>query len=309
MAEVVALSNRVTVLRDGQVECTVATVDVTADDLVGAMVGSKLAALRARPQPSAGEPAVSFRAVTGGPVRDLDLDVAFGEIVGLAGVDGSGRSEATYLLGGAVPWESGQVELDGVVHTRLVGHRTRAMGIVFVGSDRRRESAVPTMTARENVTLGGLDDCGRSWWVSRRLERRAATAWMRRLTVNPPLPERTFGQFSGGNQQKIVLARALRSHPKLLVVDQPVHGVDVGAKAAIFEQLSLAAASGVSIVVASSDAEDLVAICSRVLVMERGRVANRLVGDAITVDAIERSTLGQHATASSAGQGERVQGG
>lgn len=293
MVEVLSLSDRVTVLRDGRVEQTRATAAVTGDDLVTSMVGAKLASLHVRPTPAPGPPLVRFRGVSGGPVRHLDLDVLGGEIVGLAGVDGSGRSEATYLLGGAVPWATGQLELDGAVHTRLAAHGARAAGVVFIGSDRARQSTIPSLSARENVTLGGLEECGRTWWVSRRAERRDATGWLERLGVSPPLPERLLGQFSGGNQQKIVLARAMRSKPKLLIVDQPVQGVDVGAKAAIFEQLLAAAADGLAIVVASSDAEDLAAICSRVVVLERGHVAEELVGDAITIEAIERSNLGR----------------
>jgi ribose transport system ATP-binding protein len=146
--------------------------------------------------------------------------------------------------------------------------------MAYVPGDRHRQGAVMTMTARENVTLPRMRPLRRALgWVDRGAERSEVQSWFERVKVRPPDPERTLALFSGGNQQKVVLAKWLRNQPKVLLMDEPTQGVDVGAKAGIFELIAGAAAAGAGVLISSSDAKELALICDRVLVMHDGELA------------------------------------
>jgi ribose transport system ATP-binding protein len=221
-----------------------------------------------------------------GTASDVSFDVRAGEIVGIAGIVGSGREDVAYLVGGARAPVRGVVELPGRLRSPYGPRDALKAGVVFVASDRETESAVLTLTSRENLTMPRLDARGPLRWIDLGRERAASYAWLDRLGVQPPEPERTLATLSGGNQQKVVLARALRCAPRVLVLDEPVQGVDVGAKASIFTQLKDAARSSIAVLVTSSDPEDLVAVCDRVLVMRRGTIRAQLSREEISVPRI-----------------------
>lgn len=164
------------------------------------------------------------------------------------------------------------------------------VGMALVPADRKRHGCIPTHTVRDNISLPRLGPFGR-WWLSASAERADAQRWVDRVGLRPPDPERVVLTLSGGNQQKAVLARWLRTDPSVLVLDEPTQGVDVGAKAAIYELLADAARRGVAIVVCSSDAEELAHICDRVLVLRAGHIATELTAGALTTDRIVQETL------------------
>jgi ribose transport system ATP-binding protein len=165
-----------------------------------------------------------------------------------------------------------------------------AAGIGYLPADRRLHSATPTMTLAENVTLPALPSPSLRW-LSLRAENRDVRTWLKRLEVNPPLPDRPFSTLSGGNQQKTVLARWLRRGSRVLLLDEPTQGVDVGGKQAIYNALGQAAREGAALLITSSDAEELAEVCSIVLVMRDGRIAARLSGPHLTTDAIVSASL------------------
>jgi ribose transport system ATP-binding protein len=214
------------------------------------------------------------------------FEVGEGEIVGIAGLMGSGREELASLCGGSLTATGGSVEIAGQEIRSMTPRKALASGIAYVAADRKNLSAIPSMTARENITLPRIRASRISSWLHLGSERRDAGEWMRRTNVQPLRTERAVATFSGGNQQKIVLARALRLQPKLLVIDQPVQGVDVGNKALIFKLLVDRSAEGMGIIAASSDPEDLAAICHRVLIIRQGRVVRVLSGDEVTAARI-----------------------
>lgn len=296
--EIFAIGDRVTVLRDG---VRVGTWDVDAidqDGLVRSMIGDE----KLRPphdqtvDRTGGEVALAVTGLNGTVVDGVDLRVRRGEVVGIAGLTGSGREELLPLIFGVAP-RSGDVRVDG----RSVPARPRrAMraGLALVPADRRGEGAILEMAVRENFALTDLSRFAtRFGYLSRGRELREVTEWIRRLDVRPPLPEALFGALSGGNQQKVVLAKWLRRQPAVLLLDEPSQGVDVGAKAVIHALAREVAADGACVVIASSDDSELCDTCDRVLVMRDGRIVAEVAGSRLTTEELSRLQLGLAATA------------
>ena len=291
--EVLAIADEVTVLKDGAVVAHEQAAALDHDRLLKLIVGRELQVLEhARPAAS-GEVAMAVAGLTAETCAGVSFEVRRGEILGVAGLIGSGRSELPHLLGGARPWSGGTVEMAGAELSRLTPAAALRAGVVLVPGDRQRESTLPQLSLRENVTLPRVPCSGPLRWIANRQERREAKSWMERTGVVPNEPERLLATLSGGNQQKAVLARALRCEPRVLVLDEPVQGVDVGARAAIFQLLLEAAAAGTAIVVASSEPEDLVALCDRILVMQRGRIVSTLAGGGMSADRVVEQTLAE----------------
>jgi ribose transport system ATP-binding protein len=166
-----------------------------------------------------------------------------------------------------------------------------AHGLGFVPAERRRDALLTTATLRENLTIADIGSISRRRRLSRSLERKDVQKWMDTLDVRPRMQERTIEQFSGGNQQKAVIGRLLRTDPRVLVLDEPTQGVDVGAKATIHDLVVGAASAGTAVVVCSSDVEELVQVSTRVLVLRRGHVGAELTGSDLTVERIEEEQL------------------
>jgi ribose transport system ATP-binding protein len=289
--DVLSLADEISVLRDGKLVGTKRTDELDHDSLVRMIVGRRIDDLYPPQGQAVGDVALRASSLTGNSLENFSLDVRRGEIVGIAGLAGSGREELPYLLTGAQPWSSGSVEIRGKQMSSLSPSTALRSGIVLVAADRATQSAIPTMTTRENITLPRIDARGPARWIGLRRERRAAAEWMRRSDVRPVDPERPFAAFSGGNQQKAVLARAMRCEPSVLVLDEPVQGVDVGSRIAIFQQLLDAVGAGMAVIVSSTEAEDLAGLCDRVLVLRAGYVVAELQGPSLSVDSVVERSL------------------
>ena len=291
--EVMALADRVVVLRDGRVVADSPVAELDHSELVRLIVGAALAERAARAACETGDCALSVRGLEGGMVRDLDLDVRAGEVVGVAGILGSGREHVGALLFGA------QIRIRGDVEVRGVGLRAGdprssiTAGVAYVPGDRHAEGAVMPMRVRENLTLPDLLRLRRRFGrLDGSAERREVAGWIERVGLRPAEPERPLELFSGGNQQKVVLAKWLRNDPRVLLLDEPTQGVDVGAKAAIYNLVSDAAARGAGVLMASSDTAELAAVCDRVVVMRDGRAAAEVRGGDLTEERLVIESLG-----------------
>lgn len=294
--EVVELADSVVVLRDGQ---------VVADERRGAFDQRRLAQLIAGAEDGAdveiarhnagGDVVLRVSELSNDFLHGVDLEVRGGEIVGVTGLLGSGIEQLCSTIFGAVP-AGGAVLVDGVSLGRSPRASVRA-GVGFAPGDRRRLGAVLVMNARENLTLPRLASVrGRLGQIRRRSERTDAGAWMQAVDVRPAAStERPFALFSGGNQQKIVIAKWVRNEPKVLLLEEPTQGVDVAAQAGIHRLIARVASQGTAVLVASTDAKELASLCHRVLVLDRGTVAAVLDGDRLTESAIVRTTLNPHA--------------
>jgi ABC-type sugar transport system ATPase subunit len=233
--------------------------------------------------------------VSGRYVRRLSLEVGAGEIVGIAGLLGSGREEVPYIVAG--------VETLGVSGEFTVGDqdvddlsltRARELGIVMVPADRLREGVVAEFSTAENVCIGALSSLQTGGLLRPSLERSFATRWLAAVHADPDYAPRPIATLSGGNQQKAMLARALCVAPRLLVLSEPTAGVDIGARHVIYDELRSRADEGLAVLMASSDVEDLLACCDRVIVLRDGVIAGEFEGARMTKTAIAQAIEGVH---------------
>jgi len=293
--EVLQLADRVTVLRDGRRITTREVAGLTHEALAELMLGRQLfaeAPAHTRHVDAASDhtPVLSARRIAGRELAPLDLDVAAGEVVGVAGLTGSGRDELAGLLSGRLD-RSGDVYVDGRIVASGDPRVAIGVGLCCVPADRANDALMLLATMRENLTLADLAPFWARGRLSTRAERGDTSVWVERLDIRPPTPEAIIGELSGGNQQKTVLARWLRVSPRVLVLDEPTQGVDVGSKADIHRLVDEAAGRGAATVVCSSDSAELERLCSEVIVLQRGRVLARLTGDDINEERIEEIQL------------------
>jgi ribose transport system ATP-binding protein len=283
LEEIEEIADRITVLREGRVVGAGPRAEFDNARLVSLIVGSHAgevvpgSAREATREHAEGEDLLDFQAVTAGELREADFTVRTGEIVGVAGLAGSGVHDIPGVLLGRVPVEAGHVVVAGRVVDDPDPSKLRPLGAAVLPSPRHLKG-IPDLTIRENLTLADLRPLTRGWSLDLRRERREVAELVERFDVKPREPEKPLVELSGGNQQKIAVAKWLRIEPDLLVLDEPTQGVDVGAKAEILDLVASAAADGLAVVLCSSDLDDLEAVCSRVLVVRAGRIATELTG-------------------------------
>jgi ribose transport system ATP-binding protein len=288
--EVFAIAQRITILRDGRRVGTWATSEIDEDQLIERMTGGVALKARKTAAGALGLPRLEVSDVGGDALQSLSFTVRAGEVVGIAGLTGSGRDELLPLLFGDVP-RRGRVAVDGADVPAADPGAAKDAGLALVPADRHRQGGILLMTLRENVTLTDLGRHTRRGRLSHASEHAEVEDWLTRLEVRPPVAEAALDSLSGGNQQKVVLAKWLRTNPKVLLLDEPTQGVDVGAKASIHALVRRAADEGAAVVIASSDDEEIDDTCDRVLVVRDGRLAGELVGDEVSLEALGRLQL------------------
>jgi ribose transport system ATP-binding protein len=289
--EIFTIGDRVTILRDGRLVGTWDVDDVDQDRLVSLMVGGEeLRPSHARTFDGSEDVALQVRQLRGVEVDNVDFDARRGEVVGIAGLTGSGREEILPLLFGALS-RGGTVSVDGAA-VAPGPHAAMAAGLALVPADRRGQGAIVGLSVRENCTLTDVArHRGRAGRLDRAGERAEVGHWIEQLDVRPPRPEAVFGTLSGGNQQKVVLAKWLRRKPRVLLLDEPTQGVDVHVKATIHDLARKVAADGAVVVIASSEDAELCDTCDRVLVMRDGAVVAEVEGDRLTPEELGRLQL------------------
>ena len=271
--EVLSVADRITVLRDGELVITGDAADQTPGSLVRHMVGRELEVLYPEPAPVPADAPVrlSARGLHGGIVSDVDLEVRAGEVLGIAGLVGSGRTETLRLLFGADPAEAGVVSVDGQELTRLTPRRAMDAGIALVPESRKEQGLVMVRSVRENIALASLGSRRAGPFVRVAAERSAVAEVSRSVDVRAARSDAAIETLSGGNQQKALFAKWLSRSPKILLIDEPTRGVDVAAKSQIHHLITELAADGMAVVCVSSEIEELLALSHRVLVLRHGR--------------------------------------
>jgi len=293
LAEVARIADTVTVLKDGRVVVTRPATGLDEDEIVPLMVGRRVDQLfPQRPEPG-GEVLLEANdlATADGAVRVDRFAVRAGEIVGIAGLEGSGRAALARMIASVEPGARGRVALSGGELRRPSPPRAIRRGLGFVPPDRRRQGIVPTFSVGRSITLSSLWSLAPWGVVPPRTERSAAERFIARFaikTVGASAPIRTL---SGGNQQKVVLSRALCAGTKVLVCDEPTAGIDIGARGEIYQALSALAHDGVGVVVSSSDMLELLGLCHRIAVMREGRLAAELASSDASEEALMRALL------------------
>jgi ribose transport system ATP-binding protein len=292
--EVLEITDRITVLRDGKVAGTVITSETDETRLVEMIIGRTLHKLTAGAHGSGDQQAhVSIRELTGGALKDISLDLTSREIVGLTGLVGSGFEDFPYLVFGARPAQEGQLVLSGQLHDlrTMQPHRAISLGIALLPADRLQDGSIPTLSVADNISMQVMDDYSTLTKLNRLRLRQASRSLMRTFDVRPLEPRATFESLSGGNQQKVVLAKWIRTGPKLLLLHEPTVGVDVGARQQIFKLIRDAANSGTAVICCSSDYEQLADLCDRVLIISGGRIVRQLQGTELTKERIAEQCL------------------
>ena len=298
--EVFELSDSVTVLRDGKLVTTVPVKGLTEDALIELVIGRPLESVEHDVRTVEREKVLlEVKDVGTADVLDsVSFQVHAGEIVGVAGITGSGRDELAPAIFGGMD-RHGVVTVDGATIPRQRPDLSVAAGVGLVPAQRHANAAFMASSLRENITVTKPGVHFKNLLLRKRPEKADVDVWLERLDVRPRNSEFAMSDLSGGNQQKVVMCRWLRMSPKVLILDEPTQGVDVGAKADIHRLVDEAAAEGTAVVVVSTDHEELVRLCHRVLVVRRGRVAEELGSEGLSPDAITAVTIGrdQHAVA------------
>ncbi|MFF5218419.1 sugar ABC transporter ATP-binding protein [Micromonospora sp. NPDC000442] len=298
MPEVFALSQHIHVLRDGRHVAQWPTAEVTPDQVVAAMVGRELAGEFGRHEPAvpatAATPRLRLRGVSGAGYTAVDLDLAPGEVVGVAGLPDSGRIELLRGIFGADPVDDGELALDGKPFVARSPRDAIDAQVAYLPGERRQQGILPTMSVADNVNALTLRR--RQWFglLRRRALRGDAQARSRELRVKTATVTQGITQLSGGNQQKALLARWLSIDPRLMLLDEPTRGVDVGAKAEIYRLFRTLTEDGVAILVSSSDLPELLTVSDRIAVMAAGRVVGVIPAAEATEEKVMALATGAH---------------
>jgi rhamnose transport system ATP-binding protein len=293
LEEIFALCDTVTVLRDGEVTFDGATEGLGADGLIRRMVGRDLGQLFPKLAAEIGEPVLRVSRLTReGVFADVSFEVRQGEIVALAGLVGSGRSEVARAIFGIDRPDAGHVEVGR--RPLRPGSPTAAMraGVGLVPEDRRQQGLVMELSTERNVGLTRLGALSRVGVIGRGAERRLAASWAERLQIKLQSLGDPVGFLSGGNQQKVVLAKWLATDPKVLIVDEPTRGIDVGTKAEVHRLLSELATQGVAVLMISSELPEVLGMADRILVLFEGRVMREFPRAEATEDALMHAATG-----------------
>jgi ribose transport system ATP-binding protein len=303
--ELYQICDTVTILRDGKLVHTGKLADLERIKLVSLMLGRDMAEVRR-------EGATAFSGAATGdtdapPVlrvrklnsrhklHDVSFDVRPGEVVGLGGLLGAGRSETIKAIGGAYHLDSGDIQVDGKDLKKPTPVRAVEFGIAVQPEDRKAEGIVPGLSVRENIALAVLPRVSRFGFVSDSKVNEIVDRYIKRLRIKASSPDQAVGDLSGGNQQKVLLARLLATDPKVLLLDEPTRGIDVGAKAEVQSLIDELASEGLGVVLVSSDAEELVEGSGRVVVLRDGVVVGTLTGDQVTTEDL-MATIATEAT-------------
>ncbi|MFE2092517.1 sugar ABC transporter ATP-binding protein [Streptomyces sp. NPDC059460] len=276
MKEIFQLADRVAVLRDGTVAGVLDAARTTEEEVVRLMVGRDLSSLFVRQDVARDEVVLDLKDVTTDDVSGISLQVRAGEVVALAGLIGAGRSELARAIAGDLPIRSGGISMNGrKVQLRGPRDAIRA-GIGLAPEERKAQALFLQRSIRDNTSLVSLTGLRRLRFVRRRQERAMAQEYTDRLRVRTPSIEHEIGKLSGGNQQKVVLARWLAGKPRLLILDEPTRGIDIGAKAEIYQIIADLARDGVALLVISSELPEVLGLADRIAVMQNGRITGVL---------------------------------
>jgi ribose transport system ATP-binding protein len=281
LEEIREIADICTVLRDGRSVATGGIADTTNDQLVAHMVGRPVENLfPSRTRHEAGETVLSVTRLQASPaVRSASFELRRGEVLGIAGLMGSGRTEMVRAIFGLDPITSGEVAVSAgaraptptALRSRTLGARLAA-GIGYLSEDRKGEGLALTMSLSDNITLTNFEACATRGWIRLDQQREQATRWMRALGVRARAADQPAVTLSGGNQQKVALARLLHQQCDILLLDEPTRGIDIGSKAQIYEVIARAADEGKAVLVISSYLPELFGLCDRLAVMSRGRL-------------------------------------
>lgn len=295
MEEVFEIADRVTVFRDGRHISTRPITEVTHDGVIRDMVGRELEAFFARDNHRRGDLLLSVRGLEkAGVFSDITFDLYHGEVLGFAGLVGARRTDVGLALFGIEPADAGEILLDGQPRSIRSPEHALKLGIAYVTEDRRQLGLTLPMSIAANISLPALSNyLTGAGLVRRRAEQATAEEYRQRLTIRTPSVWQEAGKLSGGNQQKVVLSKWLNTNPRLLILDEPTRGIDVGARAEVHHIINELASQGLGIILISSDLPEVLAMSDRILVMREGRQMGIFSREEATQEVVMKAAMGQ----------------
>lgn len=291
--EILKLADRVVVLRDGELVADAPVSNLREQDIVQLMVGRELTDVFQRHRTAVDRVVLKVEDLRSEWHRGVCFEVHAGEVVGFAGLVGAGRTELARILFGASRRDSGVVWIDDREIESRSPRQAIAHGLGLVPEDRKREGLILQRSVLENMTVTILSKLTRFGFVQRRRERQVASEYVERLRVRTPSIDQQVGNLSGGNQQKVVLARWLMAKPKILILDEPTRGIDVGAKAEIYAVIDKLAMQGVAIILISSELLEILGLADRIYVMRNGTIAGEIPGPGSTQEQVLALTMAE----------------
>lgn len=293
MSEIFDLTDRITVMRDGAYIGTKVTTETDTDELIRMMVGRELGNYYVRTFNEPGDMALEVRHVNAGKrVRDCSFQLRKGEILGFYGLIGAGRSELMQAIMGLDHKDSGEIEIFGQRADNLSPLQSQARGLALVPENRKTQGLVLDNTVAFNTTLAVLDQFISHLRVDRKTERKIVEDGINSMNIKTPSITQRVGNLSGGNQQKVVLAKWLATNPKILILDEPTRGIDVGAKAEIYKIINELAAEGLAVIMISSELNEIINMCDRLVVMREGEITGVIDRQDFTQDLILKYAIG-----------------
>ncbi len=288
MKEIFQITDRLIIMRDGKYVDTLETANCTEKDIIRLMVGRDLGDIFNDLDRNSvlGDKILGLEHVTNNDVKDVSFEVRAGEIVGLAGLVGAGRTEAMRIVFGADAMKSGAIWLDGEYIQPRTPKDAITKGIALCPEDRKDQGIIGERSIEENISVSILDQLSRMGFISKRKESAIAEKGIKEFNVKTPDRFKKIKELSGGNQQKVILARWLAMNPKLLILDEPTKGIDVGAKTEIYKMTCELAKKGIGIVLISSELPELMGLCDRIIVMCQGCITGELLREEATDERI-----------------------
>ncbi len=292
MDEIFRIADDVTVIRDGSWILTAKAADLTVDEIISNMVGRKVDNLYPKNTTEPGEVILDVKNLSKeGVFHDISFNVRRGEILGFSGLVGAGRSEVMRAIFGIDLYDSGEVYVEGKAVNIKKSADSIKSGIALLSEDRRADGIIPIRSIRENISLAFVDQFVKGMLVNKKKEAEKADAMMKKLRVKAANPLQEIRTLSGGNQQKAILAKWLMGNTKVLILDEPTRGIDVGSKAEIHQLMCECAAEGMAVIMISSELPEVIGMSDRVVVMREGRISGELTRDEISQEEIMKLAI------------------
>ena len=293
--EIFEICDDVTVLRDGQFIGEVAVAELTEDRLIEMMVGRRLDEQYPHVDVPEGEVRLKVNQLSGSVVHNVSFTLRAGEILGISGLMGAGRTELMKVLYGALPKESGEVRLNGKTISNDCPQDGLNNGIVYISEDRKGDGLILGMSVKENMSLTALDHFSKVGRIRHDSEQLAVDDFILMFNIKTPSRDQQIGLLSGGNQQKVAIAKGLMTRPNVLILDEPTRGVDVGAKKEIYQLINKFKQDGLSIIIVSSEMPEVLGMSDRILVMREGRISGEFSREDATQEKLLAAAIGKSA--------------
>lgn len=291
--EILAISDRVQVMRDGKNIGTRLTSETNKDEMVTMMVGRQISDMYPITPCEPGAAVLEVKGLSSGFVKDISFTLHKGEILGLYGLMGSGCDEILQCIFGARPISSGEIFVDGQKADIKGPKEAVAAGMAYVPSERKTEGLILIQTVKENITISSIDNYKTALRLDKKREKQEAAEWANRLNVKTPDLDTPVETLSGGNQQKVILAKWMLTHPKILLLNEPTKGIDVGAKVEIYKLIESFCQEGLGVIMLSSEMAEVMHTSNRILVIHNGRITGEYSHDEATQEKIMKNAIGE----------------